>query len=111
MPHHGHMRSVLMKEMAQGSGVPFAGHTHAHQAVAFDTTLRLRVIDGQGNPIPGVQVTFEAPSEGASLYFVTGTVVTSATSDSTMVTVTSDDNGFATSPLFLANNIVGNYIV
>lgn len=68
----------------------------------FSTNLQVQVTDGNYVPIPGVDVTFTAPSTGASGTFSNGL---------TTVTVTSDKNGYATAPTFTANGISGDFEV
>jgi adhesin/invasin len=64
---------------------------------AFGAPLKARVQDLFGNPLPGIPVTFTAPSSGASLTFA-GTT-----------TVTTDAGGIAISPTMTANTIAGAY--
>lgn len=68
----------------------------------FPTDLQVQVTDGNENPIPNVDVIFTAPSSGASGTFSNGM---------TTVTVTSDQNGYATAPTFTANGIAGEFEV
>jgi len=62
-----------------GSGAPFT----------------LQVLDYYGTPIPGVPVTFTAPASGPSGIF--------ASTSSTVETVTTDPNGYATTSAFTVN--------
>jgi hypothetical protein len=55
--------------------------------------------DTYGNPMPGLSVTFTAPSTGAS-----GTFATSST-------VTTNGIGVAISPVFTANTVAGSYTI
>jgi hypothetical protein len=66
---------------------------------AFGTALAVTVVDQFSNPVNGVQVTFTAPSSGASGVF----------SDSTnnVTTATSGTNGVATAATFTANSTTG----
>jgi len=68
---------------------------------AFGTAFHFTVIEN-GHPLAGVSVTFTAPPGGAS-----GTFAGASNS----VTVTTDANGIATSPVFTANTKVGSYSV
>ncbi len=68
----------------------------------FPTNLRVRVTDGNYNPLAGVDVTFTAPATGASGTFANGM---------TTVVVTSDADGYATAPTFTANGSTGDYQV
>ncbi len=67
---------------------------------AFAKKLAATVLDGGGNPVAGVTVTFHAPASGASGTFAGGvnTAVTGA-------------QGTATSRVFTANSTVGSYTV
>jgi hypothetical protein len=66
---------------------------------AFASQLVAVVKDAQGNPVPGVSVTFTAPSSGASGTFANSSTTTTATSAS---------NGQATSTAFTANTVAGS---
>lgn len=68
---------------------------------AFSDGLQVLVRDAGGLPLPGVPVTFTAPPVGPSGTF---------NGDST-ATVATDTAGVATSPPFVANRIVGSYVV
>ena len=68
---------------------------------AFSQPLSVVVHDSFGNPVPGVIVTFSAPSSGASGTFPSGTITNVATNAS----------GVATTPTFTANGIAGAYTV
>jgi trimeric autotransporter adhesin len=68
----------------------------------FENALVALVTDAGGNPVPGVLVTFTAPSSGASGTFENGTASTTATTAS---------NGRATAGAFTANTIAGGYTV
>jgi len=63
------------------------------------TALQATVMDSFGNGVPGVQVTFAAPTSGA-----TGTFAGSTT-------VTTNSKGVATAPTFTANSTFGAYQV
>jgi hypothetical protein len=63
---------------------------------AFTQTIKIKTLDLNNNPVPGVLVTFAVPSTGASVSFAGG--VTSAVTDST---------GVATSPVITANTKAG----
>jgi hypothetical protein len=64
----------------------------------FASPITISVIDGNGNPVPGVPFTFAAPSSGPSATFagssLTATVITNA-------------QGVAVSPTFTANGTLG----
>jgi trimeric autotransporter adhesin len=66
---------------------------------AFSSQLVAVVKDAQGNPVPGVTVTFTAPSSSASGRFA---------NSSTSTTATSAGNGQATSTTFTANTTAGS---
>jgi len=65
--------------------------------------LKVQVLDGFGNPVGGVTVTFTAPVSGATGTFPGNLTTTTAITDATF--------GVATSPIFTANNTVGSYQV
>jgi hypothetical protein len=67
---------------------------------AFGTALQATVTDAFGNVVPGVTVTFAAPSTGASGSFAGG-----------VNTATTDTHGVATAPAFTANATAGGYTV
>jgi hypothetical protein len=73
----------------------------ANVGTAFSQQLVVRV-SNQGTAVPGVSVTFTAPSSGASGTFANGKV---SESDVT------DPNGLATSSTFTANSVGGQYQV
>mgnify|MGYP000882986248 CR=1 FL=1 len=68
---------------------------------AFANPLRALVTDENGTPIPGITVTFTAPSSGASGSF---------SNSSTTVTATTDANGIASVPV-TANGTAGGFSV
>src|SRR5262249_7876545 len=68
---------------------------------AFVARLQAKVTDALSNPVSGVTVIFTAPSTGASATF----------GGSSLVTVTTDAAGIATSPIAAANSITGSYAV
>jgi hypothetical protein len=76
-----------------------SGQTASINAV-FGAALMARVTDAGGNPLPGIAVTFTLPASGASGTFPGGV---------SSVTVFTDANGVAVSPLVTANGIAGNY--
>lgn len=65
----------------------------------FPLPIAAALTDAGGNPIPGVSVTFTAPSTGASGSF------------SGNSTVTTDAQGVAAAPSFTSNSVVGSYTV
>ncbi len=69
---------------------------------AFATQLQATVTDSSGNPVNNLQVTFSAPTSGASGKFSGG---------STTASVTTNASGVATAPVFTANNNAGGYAV
>ena len=66
---------------------------------AYGTPLRARVTDQFGNSVQNAQVTFTAPSDGASVTFDGST------------TVTTDKDGIATAPAATANQMAGLFQV
>jgi adhesin/invasin len=73
------------------------GSQTAGVGTTYASSLKALVQDGFLNPIPGVSVTFAAPSGGASVSF------------GSSATVTTDANGIATSPTMTANGQVGSF--
>jgi uncharacterized repeat protein (TIGR01451 family) len=69
---------------------------------AFGTVLSVTVKDAGGNPVSGVNVTFTAPSSGASGLFSNTTNV---------IVVTTNSVGVASAGLFTANTAAGGYNV
>ncbi len=70
----------------------------AKVSTAFGTLLSVTVEDIANNPVQGVQVTFTAPSSGASGTFANNTITTQATTNS---------SGVATATIFTANTQAG----
>jgi hypothetical protein len=80
---------------ANGSSTPQT----ATVGTPFGTLLAATVLDGFGNPVSGLSVTFTAPGSGASGKF-TGNVTT--------VSATTNANGVATATTFSANTTAGS---
>jgi uncharacterized repeat protein (TIGR01451 family) len=74
---------------------------HTRPGVNFRIPFQAAVLDTLGSPVGGVQVTFSAPSSGASGFF-------EETSDSESTVLTPED-GIATAPGFTANELMGDY--
>ncbi|WP_157596677.1 beta strand repeat-containing protein [Streptacidiphilus rugosus] len=72
---------------------------------SFTTPLSVLVQDASKNPVPGVTVTFTAPSSGAS-----GTFTTASGAQAT-AQVTTGTDGIATAPALTANATGGQYTV
>ena len=68
----------------------------------FSTELAVEVTDSSGTAVPGVQVSFAAPSSGPSGEFAGG---------GANATATTNASGVATAPPFVANTIAGAYRV
>ncbi|MHB1773809.1 MAG: hypothetical protein ACYCST_19110, partial [Acidimicrobiales bacterium] len=68
----------------------------------FSTELAVEVTDSSGTAVPGVQVSFAAPSSGPSGEFAGG---------GAQVTAVTNASGVATAPPFVANTIAGTYSV
>jgi len=68
----------------------------------FATTLRALIRDANNNPVPNVNVTFTAPTTGASATFLGG---------NSTVTVATDASGFALATTLTANAVAGTYNV
>lgn len=69
---------------------------------AYATNLRITVLDVYGNPVPGVTVTFTAPSSGASGTFSGG---------SSSFAGQTGTNGVLTASVFTANTTAGQFSV
>lgn len=100
----GNNSDAVVTELAGGVFVSDAGGNFQTTNIntPFPENLRARVTDGNENPLPGVEVTFTAPNEGASGTFAGGM---------TTVTVTTDADGYATAPTFTANGTAGEFVV
>jgi Zn-dependent metalloprotease len=72
-------------------------------SMQFQQPFKVKVQNVAGSPMPGVMVTFTAPSAAASGTF--------ADTNLTVTTAITDANGIATSSMFTANNTAGAYIV
>lgn len=93
--------SLTNQAGAPGSVTKEAGDNQSTQvATAFATRLRVRIRDGSGNVVPGIQVVFgPVPTSGPSGSFQGST------------SVTTDTGGVAISPVLIANTIAGNWTV
>ena len=80
----------------------FSNNQSAKVDQPFALPLSALVLDQFGNPIAGQNVTFTAPTTGASGTFPTG---------GTSQTVTTGSTGYATSATFTANATTGSYQV
>ncbi|MFY9783617.1 MAG: IPT/TIG domain-containing protein [Acidimicrobiales bacterium] len=69
---------------------------------AFVLGLAVTVVDGSGNPVVALPVTFIAPTSGASGTFASG---------STSSVVDTDAGGVAVAPTFYANDTPGGYVI
>ena len=69
---------------------------------AFPIPLSVTVTDANNNPVPGANVTFNAPARGASGTFAGSGVTASALTNS---------KGVAVAPTFSANATTGGYVV
>lgn len=69
---------------------------------AFSVALGASILDAESNPVPGIPVTFTAPTSGATGTFVGGQSV---------VTTITDSTGLATAPTLTANGTLGSYTV
>jgi len=88
---------------APGSITIVAGRTQtAVVNSVFDTAFSVLVTDNFNNPVSGVDVTFTAPTTGASGSFAGG---------ATSMVVQTLANGIATAGAFRANTIAGSYTV
>jgi hypothetical protein len=69
----------------------------------FNSNLAVLASDSAGNPMSNVQVTFTAPTTGATGTFVAGNL--------SSVVISTDINGIATTSAFAANATTGSYSV
>ncbi len=94
---------------------PGVGSTQSTQAgTEFSLRLAVTATDAEGNPVPGVSVTFSAPAAGASGRFTTssrGSHGRSRVSRLRTVRVKTSACGIAVAPVFTANHVRGGYIV
>ncbi len=74
----------------------------AYAGIAFASSLVALVADANGNPVPSQNVTFTAPSSGASLLF---------SNSATTIAATTDANGYVTVATPTANSTAGSYTV
>ena len=82
---------------------PGAGTSQEAQlGMDFAVPLAVTVTDSNGNPVAGAQVTFSAPSGGASGVFA---------GHGTTITVVASSKGVAVAPKFSANEVAGGYVV
>jgi hypothetical protein len=72
----------------------------AKVGAAFTASLEVEVVDTGGCGVAGQDVTFVAPTTGASGYFPGG---------ASTVTVATSSSGVATAPSFTANNVSGTF--
>ena len=99
----GGFNEGFFAKVSLGAGIAsqMAGNTAAQSTLvstAFGSLLSVTVEDIDNNPVQGVQVTFTAPSSGASGTFANTTNTTQATTGS---------NGIATATTFTANGQPG----
>ncbi len=78
---------------------PFTSGVDMTVGNALGVQFQVVVTDAYGNPVPGESVLFAAPNSGPS-----GTFLGNAF-------VTTDAQGFATAPTFVANTVAGSYYV
>ncbi|MEI6043424.1 MAG: S8 family serine peptidase [Chloroflexota bacterium] len=84
--------------------IPLSGFgQQAYVNTAFQTNLKALVRDSCNQPLSGVAVTFVAPTSGVGGNF-TGII-------SNVVSVNTDPNGIALTPLFTANALTGSYTI
>ena len=100
----GNNSAAETTDLAGGIFVSDAGGNYQTTNIntPFPDGLRARVTDGNFNPLPNVDVTFTAPSSGASGTFANGM---------TSITVTSNANGLTPALVFTANGTSGEYEV
>jgi len=96
----GRGSDVVMLSTSGAMIVPLAGTPQSAPVnTAFPVALQVQVVDGLGNPMSGVSVTFNVPVAGPGGSFAgSATVVTNA-------------SGIATAPVFTANGLAGSYLI
>ncbi len=87
---------VLNLQVVSGGGQSAVVET------AFAGVIKVKLANGQGNAIAGRSVSFTLPATSASAVFTGGGLSAQATTDA---------QGVAISPKFMANNMVGDYEV
>jgi hypothetical protein len=100
---------------------PGVGSTQSTTAgTPFPIRLAVTVTDAEKNPVPGAQITFSAPTSGASGRFTDRSSIDhsrgsdhhrSHLSYTHMVKVKTSACGIAVAPAFTANHLPGGYIV
>lgn len=75
---------------------------------AFSQPLVAQLTDAQGNGVAGASVTFAAPSNNGA--GVPSAVFSNSTTPN-LVVVTTDESGYVTAPVAIANNLAGSYNV
>jgi hypothetical protein len=70
---------------------------------AFGTQFKVSATDGKGNPVANTSVIFSAPASTSS---ASGVFVDTRCNTTT---ATTDANGVAVAPYFVANGVIGNY--
>jgi adhesin/invasin len=90
-------------QISPGPAAGIVAISGSHQTTTpsqlFPYRLQAQVTDGEGNPVPGVNLSFVAPSAGSGGTFSGSSVVVT------------DANGVATAPPLTANNMPGNFTV
>jgi hypothetical protein len=97
-------------KLTAGVGATQSTPTGAH----FPIGLAVTVTDAEGNPVPGVPVTFSAPATGASGRFTIHSRVPhdrARVHRPRTVTVKTNTCGVAVAPIFTANDTQGGYVV
>lgn len=93
------------KGLAAGPAAVVTAPNGTPQSTAANTAFQVRLVawvrDANTNPVPGVVVTFAAPSSGPGATF----------GGSPTTTVVTDQSGLASAPTLTANSQTGSYVV
>jgi trimeric autotransporter adhesin len=107
-PANANSFNITAGNASQVAATSGAGQSATADA-AFTNPLVATVQDANGNPVPGVSVTFAGPSTGASVSF--GSTGCTSNPHTYSCVATSGSNGQATSSAFTANTKLGTYTI
>jgi hypothetical protein len=110
--------SVSFSLVNTAVGVPASVKAMAPTALSagvnarYDVPLKVQVLDANGTPVQGIAVSFSlggAAAGGSGSTGGAGAAGASFVSGQAQVNVTTDSDGFATSPAFSANDVPGKF--